>query len=69
MPWYDTYGDEKVYYEEGKEPWARLLELRKEMDDVDEWAVIVWQCSHGHRYRLAGWLCLQWNRVRLACWA
>ena len=22
MPWYDTYGDRKVYYEDGEEPWS-----------------------------------------------
>ena len=49
-----------------------LAEYGEDIDDWADWAVIVWQCPHDHRYRLASWLCLRTARIQYwwkACWA
>ena len=62
MPWYDTYGDYKIYYEDGEEPWSKkesTPSLKEYERQVSYWA---W-CFDMHALltRFLNWI---WERIK-----
>ena len=76
MPWFDTYGDDKVWYDDGETPWANGAafasnNLRTEVVTSKRQFLCGLSydgagrpCAyrHRHRFRIAAWLCGLWYR-------
>ena len=60
MPWYDTYGDEKHYYEDGEEPWGNK-EYAPSKETEKRIRYMAW-CYDMHNLltRLLNWI---WKRI------